>query len=369
MAATAGLDREFYLRERYLGTRERSRALSAFYAVKPAIPRRVQLALRRRYATRQARREFPRWPIEPILVEHEHDELRRRLATSGAERLPMVGYWPEGRRFACALTHDVEGVEGVRNVRRVLDIERRHGFVSAWNFVAEWYPIEPGVFDEIRAAGGEIGLHAVKHDGKLFESREAFEAELPKIHRYLREWGAVGFRSPATHRNADWMHELGCLYDSSFPDTDPYEPQPGGCCSIFPFLLDGLVELPLTLVQDHTLWEILRERSIDAWVRKSEWIIANHGLIVLNVHPDYLDSPERLALYEQFLVWLREQQGGWLALPRDVASWWRDRERLRIEPVGDDGARVTGGAASTRATVAWVSEAEGGIALDLGPAR
>ena len=110
----------------------------------------------------------------------------------------------------------------------------------------------------IRAKGCEIGLHGIKHDCKLFESRASFEAELPKIHRYLREWQAVGFRSPATHRNADWMPELGCLYDSSFPDTDPFEPQGGGCCSIFPFFLGDLVELPITLVQDHTMLEILR---------------------------------------------------------------------------------------------------------------
>ena len=65
------------------------------------------------------------------------------------------------------------------------------------------------------------------------------------------------------HRNADWMPELGCLYDSSFPDTYPFEPQAGGCCSIFPFFLGDLVELPITLVQDHTMWEILRHDAMD----------------------------------------------------------------------------------------------------------
>ena len=95
---------------------------------------------------------------------------------------------------------------------------------------------------------------------------------LPKIHRYLDEWGAVGFRSPATHRNADWMPRLGVLYDSSFPDTDPFEPQAGGCCSIFPFFLGDMVELPITLVQDHTMWEILQHPGIDLWLQKSDWI-------------------------------------------------------------------------------------------------
>jgi peptidoglycan/xylan/chitin deacetylase (PgdA/CDA1 family) len=299
----------YYLEERYReGGERRSGPLRAYYSLKPFLPRRLQIALRRVYAKRQARAEFPHWPIEPLLVERRRDE---------------APVWPDGKRFAAILTHDVEGPKGVANVRKVIEIERRHGFVSSWNFVAEWYPIEPGLFDHVRASGCEIGLHAVKHDCKLFESRASFEAELPAIHRYLADWDAVGFRSPATHRNADWMPELGCLYDSSFPDTDPFEPQGGGCCSIHPFFLDELVELPITLVQDHTLWEILREETIELWTRKSDWIIANGGLVNLITHPDYLDTPARLRMYEEFLEYLAEQEGGWFALPREVASWWR----------------------------------------------
>jgi hypothetical protein len=305
---SARFDERHYLEERYRDSEAlRTVPLRAFYALKPLLPRRLQIGLRRLYAKRQARVEFPRWPIEPLLTE-------RREA-------PVA--WPEGKRFAAILTHDVEGPKGVANVRRVIEVERRHGFASSWNFVAEWYPIEADLFDHIRASGGEIGLHGIKHNGKLFESRANFEAELPAIHRYLAEWGAVGFRSPATHRNADWMPELGALYDSSFPDTDPFEPQGGGCCSIHPFLLGDLVELPITLVQDHTLWEILREETIDLWTNKSDWIAENGGLINLITHPDYLDTPARLRMYEEYLEYLAGLDGGWHALPREVASWWR----------------------------------------------
>jgi hypothetical protein len=308
-------DERHYLEERYreAGGR-RGGPLRAYYALKPLLPRRLQIAMRRLYAKRQARTEFPRWPIEPLLAERRQEE---------------VYPWPEGKRFAAVLTHDVEGPQGVANVRKVIELERRHGFVSSWNFVAEWYPIEPGLFEHVRASGCEIGLHAIKHDCKLFESRANFEAELPAIHRYLEEWDAVGFRSPATHRNADWMPELGALYDSSFPDTDPFEPQAGGCCSIHPFFLGEMVELPITLVQDHTLWEILREDTIELWTAKSDWIAANGGLINLITHPDYLDTPARLRMYEEFLDYLAGQEDGWHALPREVASWWRAQATSR----------------------------------------
>jgi hypothetical protein len=318
-------DDRHYLEERYRGAAApRSRAQTTYYTLKPLLPRQLQLAMRRLYAKRQAQREFPRWPIEPILVE-------RREAALRAGRLPAAPTWPEGKRFAAILTHDVEGPAGVANVRRIIEIERRHGFVSSWNFVAEWYPIEDGLFDHVRAAGCEVGLHAIKHDGRLFESRARFEAELPTIHRYLAEWQAVGFRSPATHRNADWMPELGALYDSSFPDTDPFEPQSGGCCSILPYFLGEMVELPITLVQDHTLWEILREDTIDLWTQKSDWIAEHGGLINLITHPDYLDTPARLRMYEEFLEYLAGKDGGWYPLPREVAEWWRVRGRTGEE--------------------------------------
>jgi peptidoglycan/xylan/chitin deacetylase (PgdA/CDA1 family) len=366
----AELDPGTYLHERYEDGRVRNVALRAFYAVKPLLPRRLQLALRRRYARRQARRTFPAWPIEPLLVEHQHEQLRRRLQASGRDRFPLVNFWPDGHRFAAVVTHDVESAAGIENIGTLLELERRHKIVSSWNFVAEDYRIPDGTFDRIRAAGGEIGLHGITHDGKLFSDRRTFEAQLAKIHRYLRAWDVVGFRSPGTRRNADWMPDLGCLYDSSFPDTDPFEPQSGGCCSIFPFFLGDLVELPITLPQDHTLWEILRVPSIDVWRDKTEWLISHHGLVNVIVHPDYVASAERLELYDELLGYLGsrlDNEHGWHALPRDIASWWKAKDGLRIE--GPEGAERIGadngaGAYLERATVAWAHERDGALTID-----
>jgi hypothetical protein len=231
----------------------------------------------------------------------------------------------------------------------VLEVERRHGFVSSWNFVAESYPISDSDLDLVRSAGCEIGLHGITHDGALFRDRASFEASLPKLHHYLEAWQAVGIRSPSTLRNADWMHELPVLYDSSFPDTDPFQPQPGGCCWIFPFMFGDVVELPITLDQDFTLFVLLRERTIDRWRRKSEWIIDQGGLINVIVHPDYMDA-DRLALYDEFLAFIAEKPGGWQALPRAVASWWRARAALCSTSV-----EANGEPAQTGAALAWAS--------------
>jgi hypothetical protein len=344
------LDVEHYLRERY-ASEGIAKAARAYYLVKPLLPRSVQIAIRRRHARVRARREFPRWPIEDVLVRDQEEAFRRAIRTNGGDSVPFVNFWPDGHRFAYVLTHDVEGPDGIANIERVRKVERAHGIVSSWNFVAEDYKIPPGVFEKLRADGCEIGLHGIHHNRRLWRNEKTFEGTLPTIHRYLAEWQAVGWRSPVTYRNADWMPRLGALYDSSFPDTDPFEPQAGGCCSIFPFFIDDLVELPITLVQDHTMWELLQRPGIDLWLEKSEWIRENHGLVNLDSHPDYLIRQDRLDLYDQFLGWQTQQEGGWHALPRDVASWWRDRAKLEGDADG--------------ATIAHAREVDGRIVYEI----
>lgn len=361
-AAGTRHDPAYFQQERYAGTRARSRLLPIYYACKPAIPRRAQLAMRRRYAGRQRRRAFPAWPIEPVLVEMRERELRERLRQEATSRIPLLNYWPGRRRFAFTLTHDVETARGIEGIEALLTVEQRHGFVSCWNFVAEDYAIPSATFERLRSARCEIGLHGITHDGKLFQSRQRFEADLPKIRDYLAGWQAVGFRSPATHRRAEWMHELCCLYDSSFPDTDPFEPQSGGCCSILPFHLGGVVELPITLVQDHTLFDILGERTTALWRQKSEWLIRHHGLINLITHPDYMVAPERLARYEELLDFLAAHRDGWHALPREIAAWWNTRSGLRCVQAGER-PRIEG-PGSDRAGVAWARERDGQIHIE-----
>lgn len=360
------IDPTYYQHERYLpqGGAHSRRLTRVYYRLKPLLPRASQVWLRRLYAPVQARKRFPTWPAEPLLVDNLHAEVRAQLRETGAERIPLVPFWPHGHRYAAVLTHDVEGPVGIKRIPQLLEIERRHGFASSWNFCAEWYEIPPDTFAMLRRAGCEIGLHGIKHDGRLFESRETFTEELPKIHHYLREWDVAGFRSPATHRNAEWMQELDCLYDSSFFDTDPFEPQPGGCCSIFPFFFGDVVELPITLVQDWTLWAILRRNDIGLWRDKARWVAERHGLVNVIVHPDYVDSPKRLAQYEELLVFLKnELPGGWHTLPRDVAAWWRVRAQLRVS---DDGAEITGfnGGDAVGAIVTWARETDGRIVFE-----
>jgi peptidoglycan/xylan/chitin deacetylase (PgdA/CDA1 family) len=298
----------------------------AYYALKPFIPRFVQISVRKRYVATQDKRRFPAWPIESRITDLVAGAVGRALQETGQARLLGIAPWPAGTRFAFCITHDVEWDAGLRRAPALLEVERRVGVVSSWNLVPERYPIDWGIVDELRDAGSEIGIHGLKHDGRLFQSRSIFLRRLTKIERYAREWGAVGFRSPSCLRNPEWMKAMNFEYDSSFPDTDPYEPQPGGCCSAWPYFLGSMVELPLTMPQDHTLYEILGHTDLKLWGRKADWLERVGGLVLVNVHPDYMTTDRRLGQYEDFLLRMKRRANLWHTLPREIARWWRDRD-------------------------------------------
>ncbi len=190
---------------------------------------------------------------------------------------------------------------------------------------------------DLRDRGFEVGCHGLKHDGKLFNTRKGFMKRAEKINAYMEEYKMVGFRSPLTHRNPEWMQKLDIEYDSSFFDTDPFEPIPGGVMSIWPFFLGHFVELPYTLVQDYTLTAVLGERTPRIWMDKIKFIKDYHGMALLNTHPDYLVDMNNLRIYTEFLQALQNEKGYWHALARDVAAWWKIRaERSPEVHQGDD---------------------------------
>jgi hypothetical protein len=241
------------------------------------------------------------------------------------------------------LTHDVETGKGRDHVHLMRDLEAERGYRSSWNFVPKRYETADSLVESLKADGFEVGVHGLYHDGRDLESRELLERRLPEIRSYAERWGAVGFRSPATHRDWDLMRLLPFDYDSSSPDTDPFEPQSGGCCTWLPFENGDLVELPITLPQDHTLFVIL-QRDEGAWIEKADELRTRGGMALLITHPDYMIESERLEAYTRFLDRYADDESAWRALPCEVSAWWRRRAASSIERDGD-GWRVSGPAA------------------------
>jgi glycosyltransferase involved in cell wall biosynthesis len=292
-----------------------------YYALKPFLPLRLRLTLRRWLASARRHAHSASWPID-----------ERAGATP-----PGWPGWPAGKRFAFVLTHDVEGARGLSRVQQLAELDREHGFRSSFNFVPEWkYPVSPELRQGLQAAGFEIGVHGLEHDGKLYSSKAAFARKAVAINNYLREWNATGFRSPSMQHRLAWLHRLEAEYDASSFDTDPFEPEPDAVGTIFPFWVpgpdgSGYVELPYTLPQDGTLFIVLQEPDIRIWKQKLDWIASRGGMALVIVHPDYVSFEGAPAIdeypaarYKDLLRYVRQKYEGqfWAATPSEVARYY-----------------------------------------------
>jgi hypothetical protein len=313
-----------------------SPARRLYYMLKPLLPSQFRRYLRR-LQTPAAQTEFPLgWPIEERYARFQWEVVRQLLLATNRPSLIFRSFWPDGRRYAFVITHDIETAEGQAYARAVADLDESYGFRYSFNFVPDSYPLDHGLIEELRMRGFEIGVHGLRHDGKLYHSRAEFMRRAERINQHLRELDAVGFRSPLMMRNPEWMQALQVEYDLSFFDTDPHEPIPGGTMSIWPFTIGHFIELPYTLVQDSTLTIVLGETTPRVWLEKVDFIEKYHGMVLLNAHPDYLSQPAIRRVYVDFLHAMKDRGGHWHALPRDVARWWR----ARLD--GMDGAAAPG---------------------------
>ena len=292
-----------------------------YYAVKPLLPRKLQLTLRKTRIKRMLPSYRNVWPV---------------YQEAGKTPRGWAG-WPEKKKFALLLTHDVESIKGRDRCERVMDVEEQLGFRSAFYFVPRGYAVSPELRRHIVSRGFEVGVHGLEHDGKLYNTKRGFKKKSTEINKYLKEWNSHGFSSPCMLHHLEWTLDLNIKYDISTYDTDPFEPQ-GGCIgTIFPFCVQGssngtyYVEIPYTLPQDFTLFILMEETSIDIWVKKLDWIVEHGGMVHLKTHPDYFNFGDGNAcaeeypvnLYTRFLEYIKNKYAGqyWHVLPKDMAQF------------------------------------------------
>jgi glycosyltransferase involved in cell wall biosynthesis/peptidoglycan/xylan/chitin deacetylase (PgdA/CDA1 family) len=294
-----------------------------FYSIKPFLPRFFQIAIRRQIAGYIRRMNNTKWPIDP----------KAGFKPEG------WGGWPKGKKFALVLSHDVDTIKGYNNALKLAALEKKLGFQSIFNFVPERYgKISPSLINQLRQDGFEIGLHGLKHDGKLFSTKTIFNRRAPRLNAYLKEWQTDWFTSPSMHRNLYWLTALNIKYAVSTFDTDPFEPQPDGVKTIFPFWVNnpetnkGYLELPYTLPQDSTLFIILKEKTNQIWKTKLDWIAKHGGVALLNTHPDYMSFYSNKArlpqypvdLYTEFLNYIKNRYADqyFHSTPSSVADYF-----------------------------------------------
>lgn len=338
-----------------------------YYLFREFLPVSVRRHLQRAYFRDWKELRFPAWPVD-FTVDTLHEEILRLLMeTSEVKKIPFIWFWPEGANNCVMMTHDVETSAGRDFTSQLMDMDDTYGIKSAFQVIPEKrYEVPDGYVNEIRSRGFEFNVHDLNHDGHLYGERAEFLRRAARINGHLRQYNSQGFRAGSMYRNQDWYDAFDFSYDMSVPNVAHLEPLRGGCCTVMPYFIGKVLELPLTTVQDYSLFHILHLYSIELWKQQLALIKERNGLMSFITHPDYLVDKSARDVYESLLDYLRQMiatEGLWAALPGDVNRWWRARSEMKLVSRGDEWEIV--GPEKDRARVAYARLDGGRVAYEV----
>lgn len=362
-------------RERYRKKQTPGRKLFAesrtvhelYYLIRDYLPVSVRRHLQKAYFRDWKELPFPAWPVD-FTVDALHEEfLRKVMEISGRKKVPFIWFWPEGAPNCLIMTHDVETSIGRDFTSKLMDLDDSYGFKASIQVIPEKrYEVPNEYVCEIRSRGFEFNVHDLNHDGRLYLERGEFLRRAARINAFIRRYDSRGFRAGSMYRNQDWYDAFEFSYDMSVPNVAHLDPMRGGCCTVMPYFLGNIVELPVTTAQDYSLFQILNDYTTDLWKRQLDLIRGKNGLMSFITHPDYLIERRARYVYESLLDYLRkliEHQGIWAALPGEVDLWWRARNQMKLVSRGNDWEIV--GAGKERARLAYAVLDEGRLVYEL----
>jgi len=342
---------------------------SAYYFVRPMLPVTVRKHLQKIRLRDWDTLPFPKWPVDRTVDNLFEQLLLGVLRSQSLDSIPFIWFWPDGASSCAIMTHDVETTLGRDFCSTLMDINDSFGIKSSFQIVPERrYGVSPEFIESIKKRGFEVAVQDLNHDGHLFIERKEFLVRAAKINAYGREYKADGFRSAVLYRNQDWYDALDFSYDMSVPNVAHLDPQRGGCCTVMPYFVGNILELPVTTTQDYSLFHILNDHSIGLWKQQTDLIMESHGLMSFIIHPDYIVEAEERGTYEALLTYLaqlRREDNVWIPIPAEANRWWRERAKMTLVEDGD-GWRIEG-QGKERARIAYASERDGRVVYSWEP--
>jgi hypothetical protein len=307
---------------------------------------------------------LPRWPGNKkwaVALSHDVDMLFKWRFRTGIHLLmrtpiyllsfrlrKMVGLWGE---LLCKMR---TGRDPWFLLDEMMDLESRHGVLSTFFFLAEpkdhqtyrYHIARPQVVSllaQIQERGFELALHAGYFS---FRNRDRLKREKLRFEN-AASVQALGVRQHwlRFEREFSWLdHELsGFQVDSSLGFNDRPGFRAGTSLPFHPWDLQTrqgreLLEVPLSLMDSQLFDE--QTLDFDAAKQQLETLFSNlrqsHGLLVVNWHSHVLceaDFPERRKLYE----WLLEEtlKDAHVGGVMDLATHWRRRDLYRRGLLGE----------------------------------
>lgn len=216
---------------------------------------------------------------------------------------------------------------------------------------------DPAPFRRLHRQGIEIAIHGNTHvDLTRLTPAEQAEAMQQAVKRFrLAGLPCAGFRAPYLRYNPATLAaaaRAGLLYDSSqailwdvvdetsLDDTGRrawsevvafYAPHRATATPSLPTLVDGLVEIPVSLPDDEMLIERLGWRDVNrvaaVWLEILHQSHQRGELFVLQLHPERFDHC-REALIQVLTAARAKGSAVWIASLHEIAHWWRHRASL-----------------------------------------
>jgi peptidoglycan/xylan/chitin deacetylase (PgdA/CDA1 family) len=210
--------------------------------------------------------------------------------------------------------YDIEGdyaVPGqhgacIDTIPRILEIEKKYAIRSTYNVVARFALDIPDLLLAIRNAGHEIASHSYDHKILRDLSRHQLAENILRTKEVFSELGIrpIGHRSP----QSTWTRELmRLLFQEGFQwtaengrETYPYVLLRDGAAALWRF--------PVTDDDWHYMRDGLRPTKVlSIWQNLVQRARETRRYTAIGFHPWIETAADRLAVLDEFLHWLSEQ--------------------------------------------------------------
>lgn len=286
-------------------------------------------------------------------------------------------HYPDNKKFAMALTHDIDklfysrapkqvlkrAVTNLANlnskqlgltiktavkrkivpdfhVSKILAHGKKYNSKSSFYFLAlsgeekdfNYDLSELGeVFNMIKENNGEIGLHgghlAYNDIKKIKEEKEKLEMAIGQpVHGYRNHY--LKFSTPTTW---EYLDELSFKYDTTYGFAECAGFRNGMCHPFQPFSITknsflDIIELPL-IIMDCSLWKYMNldaKNQYELCKMLIDKVAINNGVLTLLWHNTEMTGYEG-QLYEAILKYASEK-GGWMTTANEIVDFWKQNQ-------------------------------------------